>query len=761
MAPEADESLVTGPEAAYRRSRLSEILLGKAATLIVAAVALALGIATFAILSRGMSLAQRPHVELLLFVGNSVALLLLAIILIGRLARVVHERRSGTAGSRLHVRLVMLFGVVAVTPTIVVGAFAAVFFHFGIQVWFSDRIRTALEEAVQGSQAYLEERKDGLRNEAAALSNALQDSLVLLSPDRSALSSALQELVDTHGINDAAVFDPRTGAVIGSGSQLLGLGLTGIGVSIPTQSELLLVRPGQPAVLDSGDGQTVRAVSDIPNSGGLMLVISRNVDPVILERARHTQSVVMDYERQDRNRSALQLTFVLIFVLVALLVLAAAALIGLVLANQIARPVGLLILAAERVREGDLAVRVPEAERDDEVAGLSRAFNRMTGQLFAQRRELMSAYGQIDERRRFTEAVLSGVSAGVIGLDAQQRIELPNRAASTLLDTDLVQAVGEKLVDVVPEFGALLQQAGGEPERARTAEVQHGASNAKRTLLVRIGPEMRGAVTEGYVVTFDDITELQSAQRKAAWADVARRIAHEIKNPLTPIQLSAERLKRRFLREITTDPDTFSQCADTIVRHVGDIGRMVDEFSAFARMPQPMIRPEDLSRIVREALILQKSAHPEILYTTSIPDRGPIVACDRRLIGQALTNLLQNAADGIAMRARPDAEAPVAASQDGVLAEPVQIGTIWLRIEETERYWRVVVADDGAGLPAEDRQKLMEPYVTHKPKGTGLGLAIVKKIMEDHGGSVMLDDRDAGTGAIATLLLPVKSSDGA
>ena len=416
------------------------------------------------------------------------------------------------------------------------------------------------------------------------------------------------------------------------------------------------------------------------------------------------------------------------------------------LANQIARPVGRLIQAAERVRAGDLAVRVPEIQSEDEIAGLSRAFNRMTGQLAAQRSELMDAYSQIDERRRFTETVLAGVSAGVIGLDAQGHIELPNRAAGELVGLDLMAAIGSPLREVVPEFAPLLEQVAQVPERACTAEVQIGPATRRRTLLVRMGSDGRGARAEGYVVTFDDITELQSAQRKAAWADVARRIAHEIKNPLTPIQLSAERLKRRFAKEITSDPDTFAQCADTIVRHVGDIGRMVDEFSAFARMPQPVLRPEDVGRIAREALVLQRSARPEIVWTTSIPDRGPMAVCDRRLLVQALTNLLQNAADAVAMRPRNAGEP---AGHIG-LAVLVEGGTVALQ-----------VSDDGVGLPEGDRDRLAEPYVTHKPKGTGLGLAIVKKVMEDHGGGLSLDDRHDAPGAVATLTLPLMAADAA
>ena len=270
-----------------------------------------------------------------------------------------------------------------------------------------------------------------------------------------------------------------------------------------------------------------------------------------------------------------------------------------------------------------LSTRVAEIATGDELAGLSRAFNRMTGQLAAQRTELMDAYSQIDERRRFTETVLSGVSAGVIGLDAQGRIELPNRAADELLDRDLVAAIGRPLTEVVPEFAPLITEVAAAPERARTAEVQIGPPNRRRTLLARIGADLSGGRTDGFVLTFDDITELQSAQRKAAWADVARRIAHEIKNPLTPIQLAAERLKRRFAKEIQSDPETFGQCADTIIRHVGDIGRMVDEFSAFARMPQPVIKPEDIGQIAREALVLQRTARPQIAWQHRHPRARP------------------------------------------------------------------------------------------------------------------------------------------
>ena len=718
------------PARASHARRLMDMLLGKVTTLLLAAGALGLGVATFVLLSGGVPLTLKPNLIAALVLANLVVLLLLGAVLAGRITRVWVERRRGSAGSRLHVRLVLLFSVVAVTPTIVVAVFATAFFSLGIQGWFNDRVRTALSEGLEASRGYLEEHRNNIRTDALGMAYSLSQAGEM---DALAFSQVLQTQTLLKGLTQAIIFDPALGTVI--------RGYSADPTADPELPPFDLTeqaRDGEAVVLGSTDEQQVRAIVQLNTIPPTMLLIARQVDPRILDHMARTEAAVAEYKRLDENRSGLQITFVLIFALVALLVLSAAVLIGLVLANQIARPVGRLIIAAERVRAGDLNVRVPEVQSEDEVAGLSRAFNRMTGQLSAQRAELMDAYSQIDERRRFTETVLAGVSAGVIGLDSQTHVELPNRAASELVGIDLMAAIGQELHQVIPEFAPLLDELGTAP---RTAEVQIGPASRRRTLLVRIGADLRGGRPDGYVVTFDDITELQSAQRKAAWADVARRIAHEIKNPLTPIQLSAERLKRRFTKEITSDPETFAQCADTIVRHVGDIGRMVDEFSAFARMPLPVLRLEDVGRVAREALILQRSARPEIVWVTDIPERGPMAVCDRRLLGQALTNLLQNAADAVLMATRPDG----APSGHITLSVRVQSGMAVLAVQ-----------DDGVGLPDADRDRLTEPYVTHKPKGTGLGLAIVKKIMEDHGGHLSLDDRtDHQPGAVAVLCLPV------
>src|ERR1700761_8263000 len=625
--------------------RVGDVMLGKGVTLALTALALMVGLATFIILARGSPLGWRPGVGVGLVLANLSVLLLLGAVLAGRLTRVWVERRRGSAGSRLHVRLVFLFSGVAVAPTIVVAAFAVAFFHFGITTWFNDPVRTSLEESVQVARGSLDEHRDNIRAVALEMANDLARAGRFMSADPTVFAEVLDTQTTLRGLTEAVIYEPYTGQVLAAAGMFVGMG-----VEAPPQSATQQAMNGDVVVLNAGDGTRVRAVVRLESTPALMLMIGRPIDPTILGYMQRTELAVTQYHRMDKNRSWLQIAFAWIFAIVALLVLLAAGLIGLIMANQIARPVGMLISAAERVRSGDLSVRVQEAATGDELAGLSRAFNRMTGQLGAQRAELMDAYSQIDERRRFTETVLSGVSAGVIGLDAHGLIELPNRTADELLGLDLLAATGHPLAEIVPEFAALFREAAANPDRARTAEIQTGPANHRRILLVRIGAELSGGRTDGFVVTFDDITELQSAQRKAAWADVARRIAHAIKNPTTPIQLSAERLKRRFAKEIQSDPETFSQCADTIIRHVGDIGRMVDEFSAFARMPQPVIKPEDVGRIAREALVLQKTARPGIEWETHISEQGPVAPCDRRMLRQALTNLLQNAADAVAMR---------------------------------------------------------------------------------------------------------------
>ena len=385
-------------------------------------------------------------------------------------------------------------------------------------------------------------------------------------------------------------------------------------------------------------------------------------------------------------------------------------------------------------------MRVDEGPADDEISSLSRAFNRMTGQLDSQRQELVETNEQLDARRRFTESVLSGVTAGVIGLDSRSRIELPNRSALTLLSARANELVGHELAEAVPEMASLMVEAMYRPARRAEAQVTIIRDGRTLNLLVRIAAERQAGELEGFVVTFDDITALVSAQRTAAWADVARRIAHEIKNPLTPIQLSAERIKRKYLKDITTEVDVFTSCIETIERQVGIIGRMIDEFSSFARMPAPVFRGEDANDLLRQALTLQEVAYPEIEFSVDAPDGPVALHCDGQQVIQVLTNLLQNAAESIEARVKPSG-----AALDG--------GRITVTIKTIDDHVEILIEDNGRGLPAELRDRLVEPYVTTRAKGTGLGLAIVKKIMEDHAGELTIENADQ-TGARIGLIFP-------
>jgi two-component system, NtrC family, nitrogen regulation sensor histidine kinase NtrY len=687
----------------------------------LAVAASASAVATYAAL-RGVPLfgSSRPDIDKL-FLLLLILVLPLSAIVIWRLVQVWAERRRGLAGSRLHVRLVVLVSLVAVIPTIFVAVPSYLLFKYGEQAWFSDPVRRALSESLQVAQRYLEEHQQTIRADIVSMASDLNRDAALLTANPRRLDQMVAAQAALRSLSEAVVFD-TDGRLLARSGFSLALQLE----PVPDWA-LQQANSGDVAILTNENGR-VRALVRLERFGNAYLYVGRFVDPIVLQHMEQTRGAVHEYEERESQRRQWQITFSIAFFSLVLLLLTIAVMVGLRFATKMARPISSLIVAAEQVRSGDLAARVPEGESDEEFSSLSRAFNRMTQQLQSQQSELIEANRQLDRRRRFTETVLSGVSAGVIGLDQQGLINLPNRSASLLLGTDLDHLIGQDLGGAVPEMRALFAEATRRPDRLTQAQVQVARRGRSLTLLVRIAAERAEGEVKGYVVTFDDITELVSAQRKAAWADVARRIAHEIKNPLTPIQLSAERLKRKYLGQIKNDPETFTTCTETIIRHVGDIGRMVDEFSSFARMPQPSIKDENLVDILRQAVFLQRTAAPEIRFDLDLPGPGPVrLACDARLVSQALVNLVKNAAESIQAR---HGDAPP--------------GVVALRLRESPQATTVVVEDNGRGLPQEGRERLVEPYVTTRAKGTGLGLAIVKKIMEDHGGELLLEDREGG-----------------
>ena len=707
-----------------RRVRIwaGRIGLGRKIAIALAIPALASGVATYLALTGAPPFGPHPNAVLSLLNLDLVLLLALGAVVAKRLIEVWAERRRGLAGSRLQIRLVVLFSLIAVTPTIIVAVFSYLFFSFGIESWFSDKVRTAISESLAVAEAYLHEHQQAIRADVLAMANDLNRDAVKLALNPQHLEQVVSAQAALRGLTEAVVFD-RAGHMLARSSLSFTLGFE----PVPDDA-MHLADAGDVAIMTNDSDDRVRALVRLNQFGDVYLFVGRFIEPRVLNHMEETQRAAAQYEQLEGQRSGFQITFALIFMMVAMLFLVAAVAIGIHFATQLAIPVSRLITAAEQVRGGDLAARVPEGDKDDELASLSRAFNRMTYQIESQQRELREANRQLDERRRFTETVLTGVSAGVIGLDRLGRVNLPNRSASSLLGVDLEQAIGQDLAEVAPDMAGLLHEVERRPDRLAQSQVQLVTGNSTRTLLVRIAAEHNGRNISGFVVTFDDITELLSAQRKAAWADIARRIAHEIKNPLTPIQLAAERLRRRYLKEIKQDPETFTICTDTIIRHVGDIGRMIDEFSSFARMPAPVLKPANLIEIVHQAVFLQRTAHPEIAFETIFPEHPVMVRCDARLVGQALINIVKNAIEAIQVRIAEHGASPN--------------GRIRVVVSEEVGQAAVIIEDNGKGLPQQGRERLTEPYVTTRAKGTGLGLAIVKKIMEDHQGELVLEDAE-------------------
>jgi two-component system nitrogen regulation sensor histidine kinase NtrY len=728
--PAPSGGLIGVARAASRPSRLAAL---------VGLLAILSGAFTYATLTGVVPYKPPPVVQVGLLLLTLILGLSLGSLIAWRLMRLWSERRSGIAGARLHVRLVAMFGIMAVAPAIFVAFFAAVTLNLGMESWFSTRVKSALDNAVGVARQYAIETGRGITIDAGEMADGIEhdrslydesnhvkvglmvEKLAIMTNDRGLVASFL---VDSHGNELASSAKLKYTASLK-----------------PSTGDIADAKAGRIVVDANPETGIVHALIHLPQLNDAYLLAVRAVDPKVFRYYQRTNGAFNEYKRLEKNRSDVQVNFAVLYTVITLVILMAAIWIGLWFATRLVRPISGLIRAAERVSEGDLKAQVEVERDDDEIGTLGTAFNRMTAQLDGQRSALVSANQQIDERRRFTETVLAGVSAGVIGIDGDGQITIVNRAAARLLDATPEELEGEHYAETVPELSALIRRAISEPVGRASGEVTVKRAGTPRSLSVQVASE-RGTHASGYVVTFDDITDLVSAQRTAAWADVARRIAHEIKNPLTPIQLSAERLKRKYGNEVTTDPEIFTQCTDTIIRQVGDIGRMVDEFSSFARMPSPVMRRENAQELLQQAIFLQRVANPQITYETKSPKDPIWFEGDGRLISQALTNIVKNAGEGIASRIEKGDDAP---------------GRVVAAIEAQDDKVVFRVTDNGIGLPPEHRHRLTEPYVTTRAKGTGLGLAIVRKIMEDHGGEIALQDAgDEQHGAEVTLTFPLR-----
>ena len=699
-----------------------KIGLGPKSSLAVALLAITSGIATY-----GSLTGNDAEITRALVIVDLVILVVLAGIVSQRLIRMWRRQKIGTAGSNMHRRVVRLFMLIAVAPALMVAMFSALFFNIYFQKHFSDPVNMAVSESLAVADSYIKEHIQNIRADVLGIAADINRIPPQMVQNPKIFSRFLTEQVAARNLSEAVVIKGTKTVVAQSSLSFL--------VEFDQLSPEVFDRAaGSEVIIVANDADDrVRALVRIDRLLDGYLFVSRYIDPRVLEHMERTRQATADYNRLKEEGFGIQIQFAAIFIIISLMVVLAAVWFALAISSRLVRPIEGLVNAAERVRDGDLETKVDEDAAYDEMALLSRAFNSMTDELSSQREELVTTNLQLDDRRRFTETVLSGVSAGVVGLDKNGIVTLPNRTAGTLLGIDPDHMIGQPLEQVAPQLMDLLREVQERPSRIAQAQVHLQTTPTHRHLLVRLAAEISSAGVEGFVVTLDEITELVSAQRMAAWGDIARRIAHEIKNPLTPIQLAAERLKRKYSKEITSDIDTFNKCTDTIIRQVGDIGQMVDEFSSFARMPAPDFKASILTRVLEEAVFLQKMAHSEIEYVTDTDLTQELCQIDTPQVTRVFTNLLQNAADSIGGR-------------DGDLAK-LKPGKIQISAIENETQVIVQITDNGRGLPDENRSRLTEPYVTHREKGTGLGLAIVNKIMEEHGGSLALMDAENGPGA--------------
>lgn len=687
---------------------------------------------------------------------NSIVVLALLGLIGFELQRILRARNTRKAASRLHVRIVTFFSIIAATPALVVAIVAAVTLDLGLDRWFELRTRSIIDSSRQVTEAYINENAINLRDATINTAFALDQQRVMFALDRTGFRQFLTQQARGRGFLGAFIMR-LDGTVVTSADVR-----TARPLPLPPDDALTTASDGNPVVIPPGITNLVGAVIKLREIDNAYLYTVRTIDTEALEAVRLMEQNRNEYQNLEQNRSNIQIAFALLYFGLVLILMLGAIWSAIAVANRLVRPIRLLIGAADEVAGGNLDVRVPVRSTDGDIGYLSETFNGMLGQLKGQRDEILDAKDQIDERRRFSEAVLTGVSAGVLGVDDEGKVTVANTSVFAVLDRTDTLAVGAPLAGLLPQLSDFFDETRRNWRHDARRQIKFTDRTAReRVLNIQIALDDGNVSADGihsrhitHVITIDDVTDLVEAQRSTAWVDIARRIAHEIKNPLTPIQLSAERIRRRYGKVIVEDDRAvFDQCIDTIIRQVSDIGRMVDEFSSFARMPKPEMRAGDLRETLREATFLVEVSRNEISFKREFGDELLSCSFDQRLIGQAVGNIIKNASEAIEGRFAAD-------------PQPVEDGQVWVHsyVESANNRIVIDVIDNGKGLPQQNRQKLLEPYMTTREKGTGLGLAIVRKIMEDHGGGLELHDApsdyDSGRGAMVRLYLPtLKSAD--
>jgi two-component system, NtrC family, nitrogen regulation sensor histidine kinase NtrY len=658
----------------------------------------------------------------LILLADLFYILLVAALVLRRVMRIMAERRLEFAGSRLHLRLSGVFAFLALMPTILVAIFAVFTVNFGLEGWFSERVRNVVGSSLAAAQAYEDEHRKDLTEDALSFAyyiNSIKTKNFLLPDDQLRPALTVGQTNIQRGLKEAYLID-GTGLLHTRGERSYLFDF-----EQPSTEDITRAKTGETVIIEDWTNNEFRALIYLKGFADRYLYVSRVVDGSILSLLDETKQTARLYHQLEADRGRLLFEFGLLYLGFAIILILAATWLGLWFAERLSRPVGRLAEAAMQVGDGNLNVRVPEGDDDDEISMLGQLFNKMTHDLKGQRDALIAGNAQTERRRRLFDSVLSSITSGVIGLDGKGRVTFVNRAASRLLDFQ-DEGSSPLIQKIAPEFSALFERQ-CQNDDAVQEELRLMRNGRIENLLVRMAVRQSSAgQLEGYVVTFDDVTDLVAAQRMAAWGDVARRIAHEIKNPLTPIQLSAERIKRKFRPLVGDQADNLDQYADVIIRQTNDLRRIVDDFSKFARMPEPEKRTHDLTKILNDAVLLQEVAMPQIALITEILADNIWIDVDQTMMSQALMNLIKNASEAIDTYIEKFGNASY---------EP----EIFMTLNSQDNLAILQIMDNGIGLPP-DRGHLFEPYVTTREKGTGLGLSIVKKIIEEHGGTLNLQD---------------------
>ena len=689
------------------------------------------GIATYVAMAPSGD--SNRYLVLVLLNIDLVLLVTLTIIVTRNLVKLWSRKKSGQLGSQLHTRIVVIFSFLAAIPAVVVAIFGAIFFTVGIENWFSSRVESALNKSESVASAYLIQGQNQIGLEANDVANIINTSVFNYN-DIFALEKLVNRIAFERKLTEVIVYNNK--------GEILAKNELSFLFESPARDKMFKLSSEKKELIinfsDSAEEKTISAMIPIDISASNLLYISKFKDIGVVSDINDVKRAVYEYRSVENKREGLHITFTMIFLVVALLLMLVAVFIGLNFANGIVTPITNLANAAERVSDGDLDVRVPNLNKKDEISDLSDIFNKMTEQLGNQREALLNANTQLESRRIFTETVLSGVTAGVIGIDKNEKIFIPNKSAIELLNLNIDNVVGMSFIDAIPEMSELFKKAKQNSDTITKGDIVISRNNKKITLMTQVSVEKNKNKIFGYVVTFDDMTELLQAQRIAAWSDVARRIAHEIKNPLTPIQLAADRLKKKYSKHINYEPNIFFSCINTIIRQVDDMRNMVNEFSSFARMPSPVLKRTNLNELVTGLGSLSIVSRDDIKVSINVPQKSLYAQVDSNQIRQALLNLISNSINSIDEKS----ENKSYSNKEKKLI---------INLCKKKNAYHISVSDNGEGLPNKSVENLTEPYVTNRKDGTGLGLAIVKKIMEDHKGSLNLESLDKQNGAMATI----------